>query len=133
MKIVKYLSLIDERGMREGIKTHSGTSGVHHVDTADNGTLGIELGSFKEYDLYFIDLKMPDIEGTQVLREIKIMLSGSDLHNCNSFLHRLKTAVTTTRLGAYQYIFQALYSGRTKIFWLTALWNADGTFLKLAD
>ena len=47
----------DELGMREGIRRLFEAQG-HHVDTAENGESGIALGTAREYDLYFLDLKM---------------------------------------------------------------------------
>ena len=98
----KILVVDDEMGMREGIRRILEIQG-HQVDTADCGAVGIQKGIATEYDLYFIDLKMPDIDGTQVLREIKLMYPEAICVIVTAYAS-IDTAVETTRLGAYQYI-----------------------------
>ncbi len=98
----KILVVDDELGMREGIRRILELYG-HNVDTASNGTEGIEKGIANEYDLYFIDLRMPDVEGTQVLREIKLVYPEAICVIVTAYAS-IETAVETTRLGAYQYI-----------------------------
>ncbi len=98
----KILVVDDELGMREGIRRILEMYG-HNVDTASNGTEGIEKGIANEYDLYFIDLRMPDVEGTQVLREIKLVYPEAICVIVTAYAS-IETAVETTRLGAYQYI-----------------------------
>ncbi len=98
----KILVVDDELGMREGIRRILEMQG-HAVDTADCGHKGIEKGIATEYDLYFIDLKMPDLEGTQVLREIKLVYPEAICVIVTAYAS-IDTAVETTRMGAYQYI-----------------------------
>ena len=41
------------------------------VDTAESGEQGIEKASKNEYDLIFLNLKMPGMNGIETLREIR--------------------------------------------------------------
>ncbi|MCA2005252.1 MAG: response regulator, partial [Ignavibacterium sp.] len=66
----KILVVDDEKGLRIGVPRLLDMEG-YEVDVAENGTEGIELGTNNEYDLAIIDLKMPDIEGIEVLKKIK--------------------------------------------------------------
>lgn len=88
--------------MRNGIKRILESKG-HSVDTAENGTIGIELGTSTEYDIYFIDLKMPDLDGETVLSEIKARYPEAICVVVTAYAS-IDTAVKTTRLGAYHYI-----------------------------
>lgn len=75
----------------------------YQVEEADNGSLGLELLRKNDYDLALCDIKMPRIDGVEVLQEARkfkpeipfIMISGHG---------DLETAVNTMRLGAFDYI-----------------------------
>ena len=41
------------------------------VDTADSGERGIQMNREAPYDLIYLDLKMPGLNGVQTLREIR--------------------------------------------------------------
>ncbi len=99
---VKILIVDDEKGLREGSKRLLESEG-YCVDTAENGTKGIELGTSHDYDLAVIDLKMPDIEGTDVLREIKNKRPNTICFIATAYAS-YDTAVESTRLGAFSYI-----------------------------
>ncbi len=92
----------DELGMREGIKRLFEASG-HRVDTAENGEQGIAAGTAREYDLYFLDLKMGDMEGSVVLDHIKKKFPEAICVIITAYAS-IDTAVETTRLGAYHYV-----------------------------
>jgi two-component system phosphate regulon sensor histidine kinase PhoR len=104
MKIdcAKMLVVDDELGMREGIRRIFAGQG-HQVDTAENGTIGIEKGTAQEYDLYFLDLKLGDTDGVQVLQAIRAKYPEAICIIVTAYAS-INTAVETTRLGAYHYV-----------------------------
>ena len=65
----KVLIVDDEKGLRIGAQRLLIGEG-YEVSVAENGTEGIKLGTGSEFDLAIIDLKMPDIEGLEVLQRI---------------------------------------------------------------
>lgn len=98
----KILVVDDEMGMREGIKRLLEIEN-HQVDTAETGAQGISLGTAFEYDLYLLDLKIGDCDGTEVLRQIKARYPEAICVIVTAYAS-IDTAVETTRLGAYHYI-----------------------------
>ena len=66
----KVLVIDDEKALRTGVKRLLEMEN-YEVMEAENGTEGIKLGTETEFDLALIDLKMPDIDGIEVLKQIK--------------------------------------------------------------
>lgn len=99
---INILIVDDEKGLRIGTQRLLQDEG-YYVDVAENGTEGIKLGSSKDYDLAVIDLKMPDIEGIEVLREIKKVHPNTICFIATAFAS-YDTAIEATREGAFTYI-----------------------------
>jgi two-component system, OmpR family, phosphate regulon sensor histidine kinase PhoR len=92
----------DEKGLRIGTQRLLEDEG-YVVDTAENGTQGIKLGTANNYDVAVIDLKMPDVDGLDVLKEIKIVHPNTICFITTAFAS-YDTAIQSTRLGAFGYI-----------------------------
>ena len=100
----KILVIEDEAAIRRVlIKIISEESDTYLVEEAENGLQGIEKIKDNEYDLVLCDIKMPKMDGVEVLEKAKkikpeipfVMISGHG---------DLDTAVNTMRLGAFDYI-----------------------------
>ncbi|MCS7053614.1 MAG: response regulator [Ignavibacterium sp.] len=98
----KILVVDDEKGLRIGVQRLLEMEG-YDVDVAENGIEGIELGTKKEYDLAIIDLKMPDVEGIEVLKKIKEKYPNTVCFIATAFAS-YDTAIEATKLGAQSYI-----------------------------
>lgn len=98
------LIIEDEAAIRRVLtKILSEESKTYNVKEASDGLEGIELAKDNDYDLILCDIKMPKMDGVEVLTAIKkikpeipvVMISGHG---------DLDTAVNTMRLGAFDYI-----------------------------
>ena len=100
----KILIIEDEAAIRRVLtKILSEESETYKVEEAEDGLSGIEKIKNEDYDLVLCDIKMPKMDGVEVLEAIKkikpeipvVMISGHG---------DLETAVNTMRLGAFDYI-----------------------------
>ncbi|MEI7485357.1 MAG: response regulator [Ignavibacteriota bacterium] len=98
----KVLIVDDEKGLRIGTQRLL-QSENYEVDTADCGMLGIKMGTENDYDLAILDLKMPDIDGISVLKEIKKARPNTVCFIATAYAS-YDTAIEATKLGAFTYI-----------------------------
>ncbi|WP_298426013.1 sigma-54 dependent transcriptional regulator [uncultured Kordia sp.] len=100
----KILVIEDESAIRRVlVKILSEENDTYQVSEAEDGLVGIELVKKEDYDLVLCDIKMPKMDGVEVLEAAKkikpetpfVMISGHG---------DLDTAVNTMRLGAFDYI-----------------------------
>ncbi|WP_457615811.1 sigma-54-dependent transcriptional regulator [Lutibacter sp.] len=100
----KILIIEDESAIRRVLKKIiSEDNDLYQVDEAEDGLEGIEKIMKDDYDLVLCDIKMPKMDGVEVLERVKkikpeipiVMISGHG---------DLDTAVNTMRLGAFDYI-----------------------------
>ncbi|HMN18935.1 MAG: response regulator [Ignavibacteriota bacterium] len=98
----KVLIVDDEKGLRIGAQRLLELEG-YEVTTAENGTEGIKFGTETEFDLAVIDLKMPDIDGLEVLQTIRKKFPNTVCFIATAYAS-YETAVEATRLGAHSYI-----------------------------
>lgn len=100
----RILIIEDESAIRRVLnKIISEDNSKYQVEEAEDGLLGYKMIEKVDYDLVLCDIKMPKMDGVEVLEKslkIKpeipfIMISGHG---------ELETAVHTMRIGAYDYI-----------------------------
>ena len=100
----KILIIEDEAAIRRVLgKILSEENDTYKVEEAEDGLEGIDKIKKEDYDLVLCDIKMPKMDGVEVLEAVKkikpetpiVMISGHG---------DLDTAVNTMRLGAFDYI-----------------------------
>jgi two-component system, OmpR family, KDP operon response regulator KdpE len=68
--VSKVLVVDDEPQIRRALRTSLGAHG-HEVRTAPNGEQAIVAAAEEALDLVFLDLGLPDLDGTEVIRRIR--------------------------------------------------------------
>lgn len=75
----------------------------YSADTACDGREALEKLEDNEYDLVFLDIKLPGMSGTEVLRKIRAAGNNTPVIIMTAF-GTVKNAVECTRLGAVHYL-----------------------------
>ena len=100
----KILIIEDEASIRRVLtKILSEENENYQVDDAEDGAQGFEKIKNTDYDLVLCDIKMPKMDGEELLEAVKkikpeipiVMISGHG---------DMETAINTMRLGAFDYI-----------------------------
>ncbi len=100
----KILIIEDEAAIRRVLtKILSEESSTYNVEEAEDGMQGFEKIKNTDYDLVLCDIKMPKMDGVELLEAVKkikpeipmVMISGHG---------DMETAINAMRLGAFDYI-----------------------------
>ena len=110
---MKILIIDDERAIRNSLGEILGDEG-YAVDTAEDGKMGLEMATREHYDVIFCDIKMPGMDGLEVLS--KLIEEGSDSAVVMISGHGdIDTAVECIKKGAYDFIQKPLDLNRILI------------------
>ena len=121
--MTKILVIDDERPIRSTLKEILEFE-KFTVDTAEDGKAGLDLILKYKYDLILCDIKMPKMDGMELLDKIVennietpvVMISGHG---------NVETAVEAIKKGAYDFIQKPLDLNRTLVTLRNALDNKD--------
>jgi len=99
---VTLLTIDDETGLRHGIRDYFEDSGFTILE-AENGRIGLEIFRESKPDVVLVDLRMPEVDGLEVVRTINlespetpvIVVSGTGV---------LADAIEAIRQGAWDYV-----------------------------
>lgn len=95
----------------------------YEVITAKSGHEAMELLNTEKFDLVFLDIKMPEISGTSVLKEMREMGIDIPVIIMTAFA-TVKNAVDCTRLGAAAYLQKPFTAEKVKSV-LNEIFNND--------
>jgi PAS domain S-box-containing protein len=101
---IKILTIDDEKSIRDAFRNYL-EDYDYQVLTAENGGIGLEIFQKEHPHLVLVDLRMPGIDGIEVLAEIKIqspntpviVISGTGV---------MSDAVDALRLGAWDFLLK---------------------------
>ncbi|MGD2086916.1 MAG: response regulator [Candidatus Aminicenantes bacterium] len=96
------LVIDDEESMRDSCSQVLIKDG-HHVETAENGTIGLDKIKTSTPDLVLVDLKMPGISGMEVLEAIKL-IDPTIVAIVITGYANLESAINAFKRGAYDFL-----------------------------
>jgi DNA-binding NtrC family response regulator len=109
----KILVIDDERSIRTTLKEILEYE-KYQVDLAEDGQQGIDLIRKNEYDIILCDIKMPGMDGIEVLEKIQILTPDSPVVMISGH-GNIDTAVESIKKGAFDFIEKPLDLNRLLI------------------
>lgn len=110
---MKLLVIDDERSIRNSLKEILMDEG-YDVDVAEDGVSGVELALKEKYSVIFCDIKMPQMDGVEVLD--RLVVEGVDSAVIMISGHGdIDTAVECIKKGAFDFIQKPLDLNRILI------------------
>jgi DNA-binding NtrC family response regulator len=121
--MAKILIIDDERSIRNTLKDILEFE-KHQVSLAENGLKGLETAQNEMFELIFSDIKMPELDGIELLTQLKekeieapiVMISGHG---------NIETAVECIKKGAFDFIEKPIDLNRLLITVRNALEKKD--------
>lgn len=109
---MKVLIIDDERSIRNTLKDILEFEG-HEISLAADGKEGLELAAANNFDVIFCDIKMPGMDGVEVLE--KMIENGVESSIVMISGHTIDTAVECIKKGAFDFIQKPLDLNRILI------------------
>jgi two-component system, NtrC family, nitrogen regulation response regulator NtrX len=109
----RILVIDDESAIRDSLKMTLEYDG-YDVTTAATGEEGVKLVEREAPDLVFLDIKMPGIDGLEVLHKLRSVVETVPFVVISGHAD-ISTAVEATRLGAFDFIEKPLASERVLV------------------
>ncbi len=109
----KILVIDDERSIRNTLKDILEYE-KYEVDLAEDGTKGIEKIRSAEYDVVLCDIKMPGLDGIEVLERLVVLAPDTPVVMISGH-GNIDTAVDSIKKGAFDYIEKPLDLNRLLI------------------
>ncbi|ODS33540.1 MAG: response regulator [Candidatus Scalindua rubra] len=98
------------------------------VLTAGNGKKALKMAESKKLDLVILDMKMPDMNGIEILRRIKKIDENIEVIMLTGF-GTMKTAKIAMGMGAYDYITKPFDNNDIMALIKDALSSTSDSFL----
>src|SRR5512135_2008263 len=99
---IKILVVDDERGLCSGIQEALRREG-YTVDAATEAPTALKLASERLYNLVITDIKMPEISGLELLKQIRAK-NRDTLFILMTAFGTVENAVEAMKEGAYDYL-----------------------------
>ena len=121
--MAKILVIDDERSIRNTLKEVLEYEN-HEIDTAVDGPEGIEMFAKEKYELVLCDIKMPNMDGIEVLEKLIDMPGNAPIVMISGH-GNIDTAVEAIKKGAFDFIEKPLDLNRLLITIRNALERKD--------
>lgn len=114
--MLRVLVVDDERGIRLFFEEF--LNGRCVVHTAEDGVSALERMKTSSYDLIFLDIRMPNVSGIEVLERISSLkedVNSPPYVVILTAIDDIPTVVKCIKMGAYDYVVKPINTGRLEI------------------
>jgi len=95
--------VIDDEGIVRTSCSRALSPEGYEVASAKNGSEGLKLLEGGKFDIVLTDLKMPDMDGIEILRKVKEKWPETEVIIITGY-QTVDTAVKSIKLGAFDYL-----------------------------
>ena len=110
---ISMLIVDDEKNMREILSDVFGEEGFQ-TDTASDGLTAVSRLNKMDYEVAIVDLRLPDITGIDVIREIRKRSVYTVIIMVTAY-STVDTAIEAMKLGAYDYVIKPFKVDKLKM------------------
>lgn len=111
MSAPRIMIVDDEQGPREALKMILRDD--YEIFTAGSGTEALDFISNEEFDLMILDIRMPDINGIDLLAQVKSIVPETEVVMITAYAS-VETATNALRQGALDYLTKPFDSSAVK-------------------
>jgi two-component system NtrC family response regulator/two-component system response regulator AtoC len=127
---MRLLAVDDETVALASVRRLLKRRGISRVETCGNGREAIERIKKHAYDVVLLDLLMPEIDGLQVLKEVRPFCPRTEFVMLTA-VDDVATAVKALQLGAYDYLVKPVENERL-VFTIERAFERKGLIAGLA-
>lgn len=109
----KALVVDDTKNIRILLTTFLELNG-YEVSAASSGEEALKLLEAESFDIAFLDIRMPEVSGTEVLRRIRLVGINIPIVIMTAFA-TVKNAIECTKLGAVAYLQKPFTTDKVKL------------------
>lgn len=111
---IRILVVDDEPSIRDVLSLTLGNQEGYHVETIQDGIRALEKIRRDFYHIVFVDLKMPGVDGIEVIKELKRVSPETEAVIITAY-GTISTATQALRAGAYDYITKPFHLDEIKL------------------
>jgi len=101
--IMPNILVVEDKDSMRNMLTETLTEEGYRVDTAEDGNKALDLVHNKSYDLVLTDLRMPNVDGLEVLSQVKEYDADTSVILMTAY-GTIEDAVAAMKKGAYDFI-----------------------------
>jgi len=121
--MAKILIIDDEKAIRRSIKEILEFE-KHNVEEAEDGQMGLNMALKYNYDIILSDIKMPKLDGIELLQKLQENNVGSTIIIMSGH-GNIETAVDAVKKGAYDYLAKPIDLNRLLVAVRNALEKSE--------